>query len=133
MVALALTLPGAACGDCPADRAASDSATEATASTSASASTTASARPTLCPEELCTTAVRHRARELLDSATPCGDYQSMGLSNRQYDIAREVVNTARTAEPDRGTRGAETVIDHQPRARCADPYRGGDPTEGPWR
>ncbi|MFC0494191.1 hypothetical protein ACFFKE_04310 [Streptomyces mutabilis] len=133
MVALALSLPGAACGDSPADRAASDSATEATASTSASASTTASARPALCPEELRTTAVRHWARELLDSATPCGDYQSISLCNRQYDITREVVNAARTAERDRGTRGAETVIGRQPRARCADPYRGGGPTQGPWR
>ncbi|WP_369178311.1 hypothetical protein [Streptomyces mutabilis] len=133
LVALALTLPAVACGNSPADRAASDSVTEATAPTSASASTSASARPALSPEELCTTAVRHWARELLDGATPYGDYQSMGLSNRQYDILREVVSAARTAERDRGPRAARMLIDHQARAGCADPYRGGGPTEGPWR
>ncbi|MCZ9350590.1 hypothetical protein NGM36_12410 [Streptomyces mutabilis] len=133
LVALALALPTAACDNSPADRAASDSVTEATAPTPASASTSTSARPALSPEELCTTAVRHWARRLLDGATPYGDYQSMGLSNRQYDILREVVSAARTAERDRGPRAARMLIDHQARAGCAAPYHGGGPTEGPWR
>ncbi len=136
-MALALSLPTAACGNSRADGPASGTTTEATASASApasaSASASASAQPTLSPQELCTTAVRHWARELLDGVTPYGDYQSMGLSNRQYDILREVANAARAAERDQGARAARTLIDQQAHAKCADAYRGGGSTEGPWR
>ncbi|MFE0809776.1 hypothetical protein ACFW34_20150 [Streptomyces sp. NPDC058848] len=82
---------------------------------------------------MCTTAVRYWARRTLDGATPYGDYQSMGLSNRQYGILREVVDAAQTARRVRGSGAAQTLIDRQARARCTEQYRDGGPADGPWQ
>ncbi|MFH9415535.1 hypothetical protein [Streptomyces rochei] len=136
LAALALTLPAAgalatACGDSPADRRPSRAAGEAAPTPPPSAS--ASPRRPLSPAELCTTAVRHWAREALDGATPYGDYQSMGLSDRQYGVLREVLADARAVRSDHGTRAARSLIDRQARDRCAEAYREGTPTRGPWR
>ncbi|WP_395572545.1 hypothetical protein [Streptomyces sp. BK79] len=93
----------------------------------------ATTRQPLSPADLCVTAVQYWAREIMDGATPYGDYQSMGLSNRQYDVLREVVAAARTARREQGSAAAERLIAHQARETCADRYRDGGPADGPWR
>ncbi|MCF2125034.1 hypothetical protein L1I79_01115 [Strepomyces sp. STD 3.1] len=85
------------------------------------------------PTEACVGAVGHWARELLAGGEPYGDYQSMGLSNRQYGILREVVAAAPDAERNQGDRAARELIDRQVREACAEQYAGGGPTDGPWR
>ncbi|WND38131.1 hypothetical protein RI578_29325 [Streptomyces sp. BB1-1-1] len=133
LLALALTLPTAAlavgCGNSGAERPGSGDTARATASASASAS----AQGSLSPEELCTSAVGYWAREILAGKTPYGDYQSMGLSNAQYDILREVVDAAQATKRDQGPRAAEKLIDRQVSDSCADQYRAGAPSDGPWQ
>jgi hypothetical protein len=87
----------------------------------------------LSPADLCVDAVQYWAREMMNGATPYGDYQSMGLSNRQYDVLREVAAAARTARREQGNDAAEKLIGHQARVACADRYRDGGPTDGPWQ
>jgi hypothetical protein len=70
---------------------------------------------------------------MLDGGKPYGDYQSMGLSNRQYDILREVVDAARARERDQGDPAAAELIDRQVRRACAERYRDGGPSVGPWQ
>jgi hypothetical protein len=82
--------------------------------------------------ELCATIVAHWSRQVLDSGT-YGDYQSMGLSNGQYEILRDVVDAARTAKRRQGAEAAGELIDRRARAACADRYRAGTPSGGPWR
>ncbi|WP_405967031.1 hypothetical protein OG613_13225 [Streptomyces sp. NBC_00015] len=96
-----------------------------TPSPSASASTTP-------PEELCTRIVAHWSREVLDS-TAYGDYQSMGLSNGQYEILRTVVDAARAAKKRQGADAADELIGREAAEGCARRYRSGGPTEGPWQ
>ncbi|OMI90035.1 hypothetical protein ACGH52_10520 [Streptomyces sp. BBFR25] len=91
-----------------------------------------SPRP-LSGAELCVSAVGYWAREMLDGGEPYGDYQSMGLSNRQYDILREVVDAARARERDQGAPAADESIDRQVRRACAERYRDGGPSVGPWQ
>ncbi|MFC9063007.1 hypothetical protein ACFTXB_34015, partial [Streptomyces sp. NPDC057074] len=76
------------------------------------------------PTEACVGAVGHWARELLAGGEPYGDYQSMGLSNRQYGILREVVAAARAAERARGDRTARAPIDRRVREACEERYAG---------
>ncbi|MEW2000026.1 hypothetical protein OHA99_28005 [Streptomyces coelicoflavus] len=83
--------------------------------------------------ELCVGAVGYWAHEMLDGGEPYGDYQSMGLSNRQYDILRRVVEAARAAKRTQGVRAAEELIGRQAREACAEGYRDGGPSHGPWR
>ncbi|MFG3164525.1 hypothetical protein ACGFY8_32125 [Streptomyces sp. NPDC048232] len=85
------------------------------------------------PTEACVGAVGHWARELMAGGEPYGDYQSMGLSNRQYGILREVVAAARAAERDQGDRAAREPIDRRVREACEERYAGGGPSEGPWQ
>ncbi|MEU9341038.1 hypothetical protein AB0D74_07450 [Streptomyces sp. NPDC048278] len=92
---------------------------------SASPSTTSAA-------ELCASIVAHWSREVLDSDT-YGDYQSMGLSNGQYEILRTVVDAARAVERAQGAAAADRLIDRRSRAACAGRYRNGTPTGGPWQ
>ncbi|MEY7979716.1 hypothetical protein AB8O53_25750 [Streptomyces pilosus] len=82
-------------------------------------------------EDLCTRIVGHWSRELLDGRG-YGDYQSMGLSGGQYDILREVVDSARAARR-QGTADVGKLIDREARAGCAAWYRSGGPGTGPWR
>ncbi|AKZ55139.1 conserved exported protein of unknown function [Streptomyces ambofaciens ATCC 23877] len=138
-LAFTLTLPTAGATGCagssPGEPSSGTTRTTASASTSASpaASASASAQPTLSGAELCTNAVRYWAREMLAGGTPYGDYQSMGLSNRQYDILREVVDAARATKRAQGQRAADELIDRRASEDCADHYRDGGPTDGPWR
>ncbi|MDT0610792.1 hypothetical protein [Streptomyces lancefieldiae] len=83
--------------------------------------------------ELCVRAVGYWARDMLDGKDTYGDYQSMGLSNRQYDILREVVDAARATNRDQGAGAAERLIDRQVREACAERYRDGAPSTGPWQ
>ncbi|WP_327182470.1 hypothetical protein [Streptomyces sp. NBC_01334] len=108
-------------------------ATGCGASGSAGASGTPSPpTSTTSPEELCTRIVAHWSREVLDS-TAYGDYQSMGLSNGQYEILRTVVDAARTAKKRQGADAADELIGREAAEGCADRYRSGGPTEGPWQ
>ncbi|MFI1045295.1 hypothetical protein [Streptomyces griseoruber] len=119
---LLASLSAAACGD-----AARSQAPAASPSVSHSASPS-----TISPEELCTRVVAHWSREVLDSHT-YGDYQSMGLSNGQYDILRSVVDAARAERKRQGAEAADALIDREARAGCVDRYRSGGPGEGAWR
>ncbi|KAA0931686.1 hypothetical protein [Streptomyces apricus] len=83
------------------------------------------------PEDLCARLVAHWARRALDDGT-YGDYQSMGLSNGQYEILTDVVDAARTERERKGAGAAERLIDRTARARCEERYRDGNPSEGPW-
>ncbi|MER6850956.1 hypothetical protein AB0A81_18060 [Streptomyces flaveolus] len=96
---------------------------------------TGSSRPSPSPAsgaELCVRVVAHWSREVLDGGT-YGDYQSMGLSNRQYDILREVVDAARPVRREQGDRAADELIDRRTRARCAEHHGDGGAGKGPWR
>ncbi|MFV0136602.1 hypothetical protein ACLGIH_25915 [Streptomyces sp. HMX87] len=89
--------------------------------------------PPTPPVGLCVTIVGHWSRELLDGDS-YGDYQSMGLSNRQYDILREVLDAARPVKGRQGVGAAEELIDRRTREECARAHRDGGPsTGGPWR
>ncbi|OIJ91577.1 hypothetical protein BIV25_29525 [Streptomyces sp. MUSC 14] len=84
------------------------------------------------PAGLCTRLVSHWSRAVLDGTT-YGDYQSMGLSNGQYAILREVVAAARVVKRRQGAAAADTLIDRQARRACADRYQYGTPSESPWQ
>ncbi|MFF7979236.1 hypothetical protein ACFZDK_08885 [Streptomyces sp. NPDC007901] len=95
-------------------------------------STSPSASSTVSDAKLCATIVAHWSREVLDSGT-YGDYQSMGLSNGQYEILRDVVDAARAARRGQGAAAADELIDRRARTACAERYRDGTPTGGPWQ
>jgi hypothetical protein len=57
----------------------------------------------------------------------------MGLSNGQYAILREVVDAARAVKRRQGAADAERLIGRQAHAACAERYRHGTPSGGPWR
>ncbi|WP_176986127.1 hypothetical protein [Streptomyces sp. 2231.1] len=82
--------------------------------------------------ELCTRLVAHWSRQVLDSGT-YGDYQSMGLSNGQYELLRDVVDAARVAKRHQGTARVDKLIDRQARRACTERYRDGTPSGGPWQ
>ncbi|MEU8929501.1 hypothetical protein AB0D30_06415 [Streptomyces sp. NPDC048409] len=82
--------------------------------------------------KLCAAIVAHWSREVLDSGA-YGDYQSMGLSNGQYEILRDVVDAARAVRHRQGAAAAGRLIDRRARAACTERYRGGAPTGGPWQ
>ncbi|MEU3286868.1 hypothetical protein [Streptomyces longwoodensis] len=84
------------------------------------------------PEDLCTRVVAHWSREVLDGTT-YGDYQSMGLSNGQYEILRNVVDEARAEKGRAGAAAADALIDRRAREGCVAWYRSGGPGEGPWQ
>ncbi|MEU9956938.1 hypothetical protein [Streptomyces sp. NPDC050982] len=101
-----------------------------TAGTRAASGAPSSPPPTP-PEDLCARIVAYWSREVLDSDT-YGDYQSMGLSNGQYEILMEVVDAARAEQKRSGEPAARELIDRSTRERCAERYRDGNPTGGPW-
>ncbi|MEU5364496.1 hypothetical protein ABZ354_13555 [Streptomyces sp. NPDC005925] len=84
------------------------------------------------PQDLCARIVGHWSRAVLGGDT-YGDYQSMGLSNGQYEILREVVDAARAERRSGGTRADDALIDRRVRAGCAELYRTRTPAEGPWQ
>jgi hypothetical protein len=123
-LALALLTAAAATG-CVRSGSGEADGTERTVSASASP-------PATPPQELCARVVAYWSREELASRT-YGDYQSMGLSDGQYDILRRVVSAARTEWKRHGARAADELIDRMAREGCADWYRTGGPSNGPWR
>ncbi|MFE2279313.1 hypothetical protein ACFXAE_19165 [Streptomyces sp. NPDC059454] len=80
--------------------------------------------------DLCTKIVGHWSRTVPDDRT-YGDYQSMGLSGGQYDILREVVDSARAAKR-QGAVDVGRLIDREAREGCIGWYRAGGPDQGPW-
>ncbi|MEU6365814.1 hypothetical protein ABZ876_08675 [Streptomyces sp. NPDC046931] len=84
------------------------------------------------PDELCARVVAYWSRRVLDSDT-YGDYQSMGLSNGQYEILRTVVDAARAEKRREGALAADRLIDRQAHEGCAGWYRTGGPSKGPWQ
>ncbi|WP_344011748.1 hypothetical protein [Streptomyces thermospinosisporus] len=83
-------------------------------------------------EAVCVKLVTHWSREVL-AGTAYGDYQSMGLSNGQYEILRDAVAAARPVVKRQGPEAAQRVIDRQVRQGCAERYQDGGPSEGPWQ
>lgn len=102
-----------------------------TAAKGTAAKSTASASPTP-PEALCARIVAYWSRKVLDDDT-YGDYQSMGLSNGQYEILRDVVDAARAEKKRQGAEAADELIDREAREGCTDWYRTGGPSNGPWQ
>ncbi|MCT7352832.1 hypothetical protein N4P33_11715 [Streptomyces sp. 15-116A] len=84
------------------------------------------------PTEICVQLVTYWSRKAL-AGDDYGDYQKMGMSNGQYNILLEAVADARPVQRRQGTDAAHDVIDRQVREGCAERYRGGGPTESPWR
>ncbi|MFF0018911.1 hypothetical protein [Streptomyces sp. NPDC005374] len=83
------------------------------------------------PEVLCTQIITYWSRRQLKDDT-YGDYQSMGLSDGQFNILRDVVDAAR-AELERGeAEDADRLIERRARAGCDAWYREGGPSNGPW-
>ncbi|MFG3151322.1 hypothetical protein ACGF7W_04660 [Streptomyces sp. NPDC048219] len=125
----------AACADSGPERPRSTGGTAPGAAVGAGSGQPGSPRPSPAPAsaaELCVRVVTHWSREVLDGGT-YGDYQSMGLSNRQYDILREVVEAARPVRREQGARAAGELIDRRTRARCTGRHGDGGAGGGPWR
>ncbi|MDI9834179.1 hypothetical protein [Streptomyces sp. KAU_LT] len=83
------------------------------------------------PAELCTRLIGYWSRRALTGDT-YGDYQSMGLSDGQYEILRTVVDAARAERARAGDEAAGRLIDRRARTACEKRYRDGGPTGGPW-
>lgn len=94
---------------------------------------TAPSARTTSPADLCTAIITKWARQLYEAGdSTYGDYQSMGLSNGQYTILRDILDAAR-AERAKGSEAAgRELIDRQARERCAERHRDGGPSGGPW-
>lgn len=129
VMAVLLSLGG--CGGSGSATTAQAGATATGAATSTATATTAASAPHTPPEDLCTRLVAHWSHEVLDQNT-YGDYQSMGLSNGQYDILIKVVDAARAEKKREGAAAADRLIDRQARSGCVRWYRDGGPGEGPW-
>ncbi|MFH8611163.1 hypothetical protein ACH4D5_27175 [Streptomyces sp. NPDC018029] len=88
---------------------------------------------TTSPADLCTTIITKWARQIYDSGdTTYGDYQSMGLSNGQYMILRDILDAARAERRRESAAAGRELIARQARERCAERHRGGGPSGGPW-
>ena len=83
------------------------------------------------PAQLCTRIIGYWSRRTLTEDT-YGDYQSMGLSDGQYEILRKVVDAARAERERSDARTADRLIDRRARELCEERYRNGEPTGGPW-
>ncbi|MFJ6717137.1 hypothetical protein [Streptomyces sp. NPDC091259] len=96
---------------------------------------------TTSPRELCDALITHWATVILDGdegSDGAGDpvrldYQAMGLSGGQNDILRAVVETARAERRAHGPAAARELAGREAARRCAERYRSGTPTGGPWQ
>ncbi|MGW7362802.1 hypothetical protein ACWGI8_05065 [Streptomyces sp. NPDC054841] len=89
---------------------------------------------TTSPQELCTALITRWGQELLAAGdSGYGDYQSMGLSNAQYEILRDVLDAARAERRRNGPDAAGELMRRQSDERCTELYRDGVPTGGPWQ
>lgn len=102
----------------------------------ASATSAPDPAPT-APQELCTRLITHWAGVILDAGEGEDavrlDYQAMGLSGGQNDILRAVLADARAERDARGPAAARELTAREAERRCADRYRSGAPTGGPWQ
>ncbi|WP_093907113.1 hypothetical protein [Streptomyces sp. cf386] len=124
LLGLALLTAGLAAG-CGGRSGARDGAGETRASAN---SPSPSATP---PARLCTRIIGYWSRRALTGDT-YGDYQSMGLSDGQYEILRKVVDAARAERRHADASAADRLIDRRARELCEERYRNGEPTGGPW-
>ncbi|MGW7099810.1 hypothetical protein [Streptomyces sp. NPDC054838] len=89
------------------------------------------------PGELCAALITHWAAVILDGGEgrdPVSlDYQAMGLSGGQNDILRAVVDDARAEQRAHGREAARELTGREAGRRCAERYRSGTPTGGPWQ
>ncbi|MFF3210402.1 hypothetical protein ACFYYB_07030 [Streptomyces sp. NPDC002886] len=89
------------------------------------------------PQDVCTRLITHWAGVILDAGEGKDavrlDYQSMGLSGGQNDILRAVLADARAERDARGPAAARELTAREAERRCADRYRSGAPTGGPWQ
>ncbi|RSS78548.1 hypothetical protein EF918_20560 [Streptomyces sp. WAC06614] len=85
------------------------------------------------PQELCTSLITHWTAAILAGAPEAGlDYQAMGLSGGQNEILRDIVVAARAELRTGGPDAARALTAREAERRCADRYRTGTPTGGPW-
>ncbi|WP_327252180.1 hypothetical protein [Streptomyces sp. NBC_01244] len=95
-----------------------------------------SSAPT-APQDVCTRLITHWAGVILDAGegrdAVALDYQSMGLSGGQNDILRAVLADARAERDAKGPAAARELTAREAERRCADRYRSGTPTGGPWQ
>ncbi|MFE4263872.1 hypothetical protein [Streptomyces sp. NPDC056883] len=103
----------------------------------ASANTSPSASAAPAPQDVCTRLITHWAGVVLDAGEGSDavhlDYQSMGLSGGQNDILRAVLADARAERDAKGPAAARELTAREAERRCADRYRSGAPTDGPWQ
>ncbi|MCJ0872736.1 hypothetical protein [Streptomyces sp. AP-93] len=89
------------------------------------------------PQQLCTRLITHWAGVILDAGEGQDavglDYQSMGLSGGQNEILRAVLADARTEQAANGPAAARELTAREAERRCAERYRSGAPTGGPWQ
>ncbi|MCB5183366.1 hypothetical protein [Streptomyces antimicrobicus] len=85
------------------------------------------------PQELCTSLITHWTAVILAGDPQAGlDYQAMGLSGGQNEILRDIVAAARAEQRTGGPDAARALTAREAERRCADRYRSGTPTGGPW-
>ena len=124
---LALLAAGLAAG-CGGAGARGDAAGTRTGAESPSPSPSPSAT---APAQLCTHLIGYWSRRTQTGET-YGDYQSMGLSDGQYEILRKVVDAARVERKRADATAADRLIDRRARELCEERYLNGEPTGGPW-
>lgn len=105
---------------------------DATATRALGGSHSPSASPSVTPPaRLCTRIIGYWSRRTPTGDT-YGDYQSMGPSDGQYEILREVVDAARAERERADARAADRLIDRRARELCEERHRNGEPTGRPW-
>ncbi|WP_051795131.1 hypothetical protein [Streptomyces sp. NRRL S-87] len=130
--AAAAALLLAATAACTATRTAP--AARTTASRAPSTAAASPARPAASPRELCVRLVAHWTHRVLDGGPHSHlDYQEMGLSGGQYEILRAAVAAGRAVAPRRGPAAAHDAATREVERGCAERYRHGTPTGGPWQ
>ncbi|MFI8099977.1 hypothetical protein [Streptomyces sp. NPDC086023] len=104
------------------------------AARSAARSAAAPAPAPTTPRELCVHLVSYWAARILDGGPHAHfDYQEMGLSGGQYEILRTALAAARAVRPPGDTAAAHLAAGEEARRGCADRYRHGTPSGGPWQ
>ncbi|MFG2719491.1 hypothetical protein ACGFW5_14515 [Streptomyces sp. NPDC048416] len=85
------------------------------------------------PTELCTHLVTYWAQQELDQGKGSGlDYQEKGLSDGQNAILLTTLAAARRERAAHGAAAGDRVIGQSAQRGCAERYRNGTPTTGPW-
>ncbi|MFJ6936198.1 hypothetical protein [Streptomyces sp. NPDC101132] len=125
----ALALCAAALASCTAP----DPAGAGSPTGPAARSAAAPAPAATTPQELCVHLVSYWAARILDGGPHAHfDYQEMGLSGGQYEILRAALAAARAVRPPGDTAAAHLTAGEEARRGCADRYRHGTPSGGPW-